>query len=178
MARIQWQRFQWQSGADAYAFEVTDGGLFGKLSSSGGREVTLPIVAWEGMLDCVALASKGKAQIEKMQPDRAFARWNDSEVARLEAGFRRGQGIVNLAQQHNRSQDAVEHQLVKLGLWNRLERRPMSQAPPYPLATEWPVDMPPVNMPSEVGASGARGDDGSRPGFDIPNFGHSEAGRG
>jgi hypothetical protein len=137
MARIQWQRFVWRGGADEYAFEVTDGGLYGKLSVSGGREVVLPMVAWEGMLDCVAMARKGKAQNERMQPDRAFARWSDEEVARLEAGFQRGRSIVDLARQHNRSQDAVEHQLVKLGLWNRLERRPMSQMPPYPENLEW-----------------------------------------
>ena len=49
MARIQWQRFEWKSGPDSYAFEVTDGGLFGALSAPGGRKVTLPMVAWEGM---------------------------------------------------------------------------------------------------------------------------------
>jgi len=129
MARIQWQRFVWKGGADEYAFEVVDGGLFGRLSVGASREVTLPMVAWEGMLDSVAMARKGKAQSDRMQPDRAFARWSDVEVARLEAGFKHGQTIAQLARSHNRSLDAVEHQLVRLGLWNRLERRPMSQSP-------------------------------------------------
>lgn len=131
MARIQWQRFAWKSGADDYVFEVIDGGMFGRLAVGTGRDVTLPMIAWEGMLDCVAMARKARVQSDRMQPDRAFARWSDEEVARLQAGFSRGRGITELAKAHNRSQDAVEHQLVKLGLWNRFERRPMSEAPPF-----------------------------------------------
>ena len=41
MARIQWQRFEWRSGADVYTYEVTDGGLFGILATAGGRAVML-----------------------------------------------------------------------------------------------------------------------------------------
>ena len=140
MARIQWQRFIWKCGADEYAFEVVDGGLFGRLTVGSAQDVTLPMVAWEGMLDSVALARKGKAQSDRMQPDRAFARWSDVEIARLEAGFRRSQSIAELARLHNRSLDAVEHQLVKLGLWNRLERRPMSAVPPVHPSGRFPPD--------------------------------------
>ena len=132
MARIQWQRFEWKSGPDSYAFEVTDGGLFGALSAPGGRKVTLPMVAWEGMLDSVATARKGKAQSDRQQPDRSGARWSDPEVMRLEREFKAGRSIAELAQSHARSRDAVEHQLEKLGLWNRFERRPMSSDPPFP----------------------------------------------
>lgn len=131
MARIAWQRFEWQSGADRYAFQVTDGGLFGTLTAAGGRAVTLPMVAWEGMVDSVAMARKGREQSERQQPDRSGARWSDPEVARLEQGFRSGKSIGALASAHQRSRDAVEAQLEKLGLWNRFERRAMSEAPPF-----------------------------------------------
>lgn len=150
MARIQWQSFAWKSGADDYAFEVVDGGLFGRLKGNSGREITLPMVAWEGMLDCVALARKSRAQSDRLQPDRAFARWSDDKIARLEAGFKQGRGLAALARAHNRSVDAVEHQLVKLGLWNRTEKRQMSETPPFPMldrgggsgATPWRDDDP------------------------------------
>jgi hypothetical protein len=157
MARIQWQRFVWRSGADEYAFDVVDGGLFGKLTAAG-REVTLPMAAWEGLLDSVAAARKGKVKSERMQPDRAFARWSDVEIARLEADFSRGQTIADLARQHNRSLDAVEHQLVKLGLWNRLERRPMSGDPPFPDTSVGDAAAPPwdVNEGGEDPSGGLR----------------------
>lgn len=131
MARIQWQRFEWKSGADAYAFEVSDGGLFGALCAPDGRKVTLPLVAWEGMLDSVAMARKGRSQSERQQPDRSGARWSDPEVIRLEREFKVGKSIAQLAQSHARSRDAIEHQLEKLGLWNRFERRPLTTNPPF-----------------------------------------------
>lgn len=144
MARIQWQRFEWTSGADLYTFAVTDNGLFGTLTAGDTRKVTLPMVAWEGMLDSVALARKGKSQSDRPQPDRSGARWSDPEVARLEQAFRGGAGIPALARMHQRSRDAVEAQLEKLGLWNRFERRPVSEAPPFPSPPgDWPYPSEP-----------------------------------
>ncbi len=148
MARIQWQRFEWKSGADVYAFEVVDGGLFGRLDSAGGRTITLPMVAWEGMLDSVALARKAKTQNDRHQPDRAGARWSDTEVIRLERAFKSGRGIADLSRAHARSEDAVETQLEKMGLWNRFERRAMSETPPFPAA-----------LPSEPEAIASNGAD-------------------
>lgn len=133
MARIQWQRFEWRCGADIYVFEVADGGLFGTLTAGDNRKVTLPIAAWEGMLDCVTTTRRAKAQNERTHySDRSGARWSDPEVARLEQGFRAGRNIAELARMHARSAEAIEAQLAKLGLWNRLERRPMSASPPFP----------------------------------------------
>lgn len=172
MARIQWQRFEWTSGADAYTFEVTDSGLFGRLESAGGRTVTLPMVAWEGMLDSVTLARKSRSQGDRHQPDRAGARWSDPEVIRLERAFKSGRSIAELARTHARSVDAVETQLEKLGLWNSFERRAMSEAPPYP-------DHLHLDEGAMRGDGGARdappGDSGFEPGGRAPTFSPTSA---
>ncbi len=138
MARIQWQRFEWTCGADRFVFEVADGGLFGTLSQGPERQMTLPMVAWEGMLDSVTLARRTKNQVDRSYHDRSGARWSDPEVLRLEQGFKSGQSIAELARIHARSAIAVEHQLEKLGLWNRIERRPMSALPPFPTQAPYP----------------------------------------
>lgn len=66
--------------------------------------------------------------------------------------------MADLARQHNRSLDAVEHQLVKQGVWNRLERRPMSEDQGCPDTSSGDAAAPPwgVNEGSEDPSGGLR----------------------
>jgi len=116
---LVWERVTWRQGDGRYLFEVEEGGLHGKLSSPHGTSLTLPMVAWEGLLDALIGARKARARI----PARSGARWYDGEAGELAATFKAGRTVAQLARAHNRSEFAIEAQLDRLGLWYRVARR-------------------------------------------------------
>lgn len=128
VSSLVWQRFEWSSGADRYRFEIETGGMFGTLttepaagaSASVARRVTLPMVAWEGMLECVKATRKARARpAESGLPPRSGTRWSDTETLELASAFEAGRTIDQLAAAHARTQVAIESQLVKIGLLTR-----------------------------------------------------------
>lgn len=148
---LVWERVTWRQGDGRYVFEVEEGGLHAKLSSPHGTSLTLPMVAWEGLLDAIAGARKARSRNERAFPARSGARWYDGEADELAAGFRAGRTIAQLARAHNRSEYAIELQLDRLGLWDRIAHRPIvpgeqrsaSQAPLGPPASEAEAGRPP-----------------------------------
>lgn len=120
---LTWERVVFRHGDGRYVFEVEEGGLHGKLTSPHGRSLTLPMVAWEGLLDALTGARKARNRNERAFPARSGARWYDGEAGELAAGFRAGRTVAQLARAHNRSEYAVEAQLDRLGLWDRIARR-------------------------------------------------------
>ncbi len=147
---LTWERVVFRHGDGRYVFEVEEGGLHGKLTSPHGRSLTLPMVAWEGLLDAITGARKARSRNERAFPARSGARWYDGEAGELAAGFRAGRTIAQLARIHNRSDYAIELQLDRLGLWDRIahraivpgEHRSASQAPLGPPACEAEVGPP------------------------------------
>ena len=65
-----WERVEWRQGDGRYLFEVAQGGLYGTITAPQGATLTLPIVAWEGLLDALAAACKTKARTERSLPSR------------------------------------------------------------------------------------------------------------
>jgi hypothetical protein len=120
---IVWESFAFKTGAEAYVFEVRDKGLIGALSVSDGRKFALPLVVWEALFDAVKTNRRAKLKAEENLPPRAGARWTGTEIDELEAKFRSGRSIEDLAREHARTVWAIEGQLAKMGLWDRLERR-------------------------------------------------------
>src|SRR5215470_11010523 len=120
---LVWERVIWRQGDGRYVFEVEQGGLHAKLSSPHGTSLTLPMVAWEGLLDALNGARKARTRNERGFPARSGARWYDGEAGELVAGFRAGRSVAQLARAHNRSEYAVEAELNRLGLWDRIARR-------------------------------------------------------
>lgn len=118
---LVWERVEWRQGDGRYTFEVGRGGLHATLSAPEGRALTLPMVAWEGLLDALSGARKTKVRGERGFPARSGARWYEGEAGELAAAFRSGRTIAELARAHNRSAFAVEAQLERLGLWDRAE---------------------------------------------------------
>lgn len=115
MARdpIVWQRFEWKSGADNYVFEIQQGGLFGTLTAQPNRVMTLPMVAWEGMLESVRVTRKSQTQPQSRavaagMAQRSGSRWTEAEVDQLVEQFKSGRTIAQLADAHARSAYAVE----------------------------------------------------------------------
>ena len=100
---LVWERVTWRQGDGRYVFEVEEGGLHAKLSSPHGTSLTLPMVAWEGLLDAIAGARKARSRNERAFPARSGARWYDGEADELAAGFRAGRTVAQLARIHNRS---------------------------------------------------------------------------
>ena len=123
---LTWERVVFRQGDGRYVFEVEEGGLLAKLTSPHGTSLTLPMVAWEGLLDALMGARKARARNERGFPARSGARWYDGEAGELVAGFRAGRTIAQLARAHNRSEFAVEAELDRLGLWDRIARRAIS----------------------------------------------------
>ena len=117
---LVWERVTWRQGDGRYVFEVEEGGLHAKLSSPHGTSLTLPMVAWEGLLDAVMGARKARTRNERSFPARSGARWYDGEADELAAGFKAGRTIAQLARIHNRSAYGIELQLERLGLWDRI----------------------------------------------------------
>jgi hypothetical protein len=120
---LMWERVVWRQGDGRYVFEVEPGGLHAKLSSPHGTSLTLPMVAWEGLLDALVGARKARARSERGFPARSGARWFDAEAGELVAGFKAGRTVAQLARSHNRSEYAIEAELDRLGLWDRIARR-------------------------------------------------------
>ncbi len=123
-----WERVEWRQGDGRYTFEVAQGGLYGTVTAPQGRALTLPIVAWEGLLDALAAARKSKQRSERNMPARTGARWSEAETGELAKTFKSGGSIAQLARIHNRTQFAIEAQLERLGLWDRAARQPMGRA--------------------------------------------------
>jgi hypothetical protein len=121
---LVWQRVEWRQGDGRYVFEVAQGGLHATLVSPHGTKLTLPMVAWEGLLDALAAVRKTKARSERAFPSRSGARWYDGEAGELAAAFKAGRNITQLARAHHRSEFAIEAELDRQGLWDRIERRP------------------------------------------------------
>ncbi len=113
---LTWEQFSWSSGADKYSFAITDGGLYGTLRTSGRPEVTLPMAAWEGMLECLKVNRKTKTKTDALLPPRAGALWSSAESDELVVAFRAGLSVARLAEKHSRTRSAIESQLEKLGL--------------------------------------------------------------
>ena len=149
---LVWERVTWRQGDGRYVFEVEEGGLHAKLSSPHGTSLTLPMVAWEGLLDAIAGARKARSRNERAFPARSGARWYDGEADELAAGFRAGRTVAQLARIHNRSAYGIELQLDRLGLWDRIAHRPIvpgehrsaSQAPLGEPASEPGDGQPPA----------------------------------
>ena len=120
---LVWERVTWRQGDGRYVFEIEEGGLHGKLSSPHGTSLTLPMVAWEGLLDAINGARKARTRNERGFPARSGARWYDGEAGEVAAGFKAGRSVAQLARAHNRSEYAIEAQLDRLGLWDRIARR-------------------------------------------------------
>ncbi len=120
---LMWERVVFRQGDGRYVFEVEEGGLHAKLTSPHGTSLTLPMVAWESLLDAIMGARKARTRTDRGFPARSGARWYDGEAGELAAGFRAGRSIAQLARAHNRSEYAVEAQLDRLGLWDRIARR-------------------------------------------------------
>ncbi len=125
---LVWERVIWRQGDGRYSFEVSEGGLHATLRSPHGTSLTLPLIAWEGLLDALSAARKTRTRGERSFPVRSGARWYDGETDELAAGFRAGRTIAQLARAHNRSEFAVEAQLDRMGLWDRVARQPKAQA--------------------------------------------------
>jgi hypothetical protein len=120
--QLTWERVVFRQGDGRYVFEVAEGGLHAKLTSPHGTSLTLPMVAWEGLLDALVGARKARTRNERGFPARSGARWYDGEAGELAAGFRAGRTISQLARAHNRSEYAIEAELDRLGLWDRIAR--------------------------------------------------------
>ena len=125
-----WERVQWRQGDGRYVFEVEQGGLHATLLSPHGTSLTLPMVAWEGLLDALAGARKTRTRSERGFPARSGARWYEGEVGELADGFKAGRSVGQLARAHHRSELAVEAELARQGLWDRIERRPLTGTEP------------------------------------------------
>jgi hypothetical protein len=125
---LVWERVTWRQGDGCYSFEVAEGGLLATMRSPHGQALTLPMVAWDGLLDALAGARKTRTRNERGFPARSGARWYEGEAGELAAAFKAGRTIAQLARAHNRSEFAVEAQLDRMGLWDRVERRALVQA--------------------------------------------------
>lgn len=122
---VVWQSVEWRQGDGRYRFELQQGGLHATLTAPQGRSFTIPTVAWYALLDALAAARKTKQRSERAMPARSNARWGETETGDLAAAFKAGASFAALAGAHNRSVPAIETQLVRLGLWHRLEARPI-----------------------------------------------------
>lgn len=159
-----WQKVEWRQGDGCYSFEVQQGGLYGSVTSPHGHSLTLPMVAWYGLLDALAASRKTRARSDRQQPPRSHARWSQVELAELLAAYAAGATIRSLAQTHNRTEQAIESQLAREGLWDRNLREPISKgrvrpSPHYELPKQetsppWPPDYWDSPTAGQVGVPG------------------------
>jgi hypothetical protein len=126
---LVWERVEWRQGDGQYVFLVERGGLHATLKAPHGH-LTLPVIAWEGLLDALGAARKTKSRSERNLPARTGARWSESESGELMQAFKAGRTIAQLARAHNRTVYGIETQLDRLGLWDRVKRRPIGAALP------------------------------------------------
>jgi hypothetical protein len=133
---LVWERVTWRQGDGVYSFEIAEGGLLATLKSPHDKSFTLPMIAWEGLLDALAGARKTRTRGERGFPARSGARWYEGEAGELGAAFKSGRTIPQLARAHNRSEFAVEAQLDRMGLWDRVARRPKTSPQDFQRARE------------------------------------------
>jgi len=119
MDGLVWERVVWRQGDGRYQFEVDRGGLHATLTAPHGRSLTIPVVAWYGLLDAISASRRTKARAERAAPTRHGQRWSQVEAEELAAAYLEGAPLEALAGRHNRSRAAIEAQLVKLGLRQR-----------------------------------------------------------
>ncbi len=151
---LLWDRVEWRQGDGRYVFEVAPGGLHATLSSPHGTSLTLPMVAWEGLLDALSGARKTRMRSERGFPARTGARWYDGEAGELAAAFRSGRSVAQLARAHHRSEFAVEAELERQGLWDRVARRPkLGGGSPEPAEADGP---PPAADPGRFPSAADR----------------------
>ena len=93
---LVWERVEWRQGDGRYLFEVERGGLLATLTAPHGRTLTLPVVAWEGLLDALGAARKTRHGASAAARARSGARWSEGEAAEL-ADVRVGCSIRQLA---------------------------------------------------------------------------------
>jgi hypothetical protein len=139
---VLWDRVEWQQGDGRYTFQVASGGLLATLTSPHGASMTLPMVAWEGLLDALAGARKTRTRAESKFAARSGARWYDGEAGELAAAFKGGRSIRQLARAHGRTELAVEAELDRQGLWDRVERRPREPGTGEPQSDAEPPPFP------------------------------------
>jgi hypothetical protein len=144
---VLWDRVEWRQGDGRYTFQVASGGLLATLTSPHGSALTLPMVAWEGLLDALSAQRKTRTRAEGKFPARSGARWYDGEAGELAAAFKRGRSIRLLARAHNRTELAVEAELDRQGLWDRIERRPKQAGEVERAAESSPELSPPPTIP-------------------------------
>lgn len=113
---VAWETFEWRCGADLYRFEIGQGGLTGTLSGVGGQAMTLPMVAWEGLLDSLRVTRKTRERGAAPLPKRAGSRWSPAESDELRAAFAGGKSVAVLAEIHGRTRAAIESELGRQGL--------------------------------------------------------------
>jgi hypothetical protein len=140
---VAWDRVEWRQGDGRYVFQLANGGLLATLTAPHGATLTLPMVAWEGLLDALAAQRKTRSRTESRFPARSGARWYDGEAADLAAAFKAGRSVRQLARAHSRSEPAVEAELARQGLWDRVERRPTSPGEPGRATEDGADDGPP-----------------------------------
>jgi hypothetical protein len=136
---VAWDRVEWRQGDGRYTFQMASGGLLATLTSPHGSALTLPMVAWEGLLDALAAQRKTRTRAEAKFPARSGARWYDGEAGELATAFKGGRSIRQLARAHNRTELAVEAELDRQGLWDRVERRPKQAGDMAPAGGEMEV---------------------------------------
>jgi hypothetical protein len=155
---LVWDLVEWRQGDGRYRFEVARGGLHATLTAPGGRSLTLPVVAWDGLMDALAAARKTKTRSDRNLPARAGARWARPETDELVAAFKSGASLARLAVAHNRTSAAIEAKLAELGLWDRMTRSPATVARSLAAASPPPEDVPwPDRIPDSVPAVPASG---------------------
>jgi hypothetical protein len=147
---LTWERVVFRQGDGRYVFEVEEGGLHAKLTSPHGTSLTLSMIAWDGLLDALTGARKARTRNERGFPARSGARWYDGEAGELAAGFRAGRTVSQLARAHNRSEYAIEAELDRLGLWDRIARRAIVPAEQR-RASQRPLQEPGPGAPPERG---------------------------
>lgn len=113
---VAWETFEWRCGADPYRFEIAQGGLMGTLYGLGGQSMTLPMVAWEGLLDSLRVTRKTRERGSAPLPSRFGARWSTTESEELKVSFVAGKSIPALAEMHGRTRAAIESELARQGL--------------------------------------------------------------
>jgi hypothetical protein len=147
---VAWDRVEWRQGDGRYTFQLASGGLLATLTAPHGAKLTLPMVAWEGLLDALAAQRKTRTRAESKFPARSGARWYEGEAGELAAAFEAGRSIRQLARAHSRSEQAVEAELDRQGLWDRIERRPKGE-PQSVTDDGLRAQSPPIPFPSDRG---------------------------
>lgn len=119
-----WNRFEWWCGEDRFSFEIERGGLLGTLCAPRQPPLTLPVVAWEGLLDSLKTNRKARTRAVSDLPPRAGARWTDAEATAVATAFKSGARIAHIASTQGRTRSAIQSQLIKSGLLDPVTLQP------------------------------------------------------